>query len=69
MGIVHSLQPNGIEFQSAWCVLFLPFFSIGLSSFIIDVPRPLSTDIKIILFLMGNEYNESVYLKDLQRFM
>ena len=67
--MIHSLQPKGREFESTY-VLFLLFFfvlyfylySIRLTSFIIDVPRPLSNVLWIIIFkrLMRNAYTEPV---------
>ena len=47
MVTVHSLQPKGGEFESThvlvvFVVCFFYLYSIRLTSFIIDVPRPLS---------------------------
>ena len=46
--MAQSLQPKGHAFEST-CV-FLYLYSTRLSSLIIDVPRPLTNDIWIILF-------------------
>ena len=60
--MIQSLQPKGCEFESM-CVLvflFLGFFylySIHLSSFIIDVPRPLSNFLWIIIFQKVDAYH------------
>ena len=48
--MVQSLQPNGCEFEST-CVFFYLFFD-SFKFIIIDVPRPLSNEIWIILFQM-----------------
>ena len=46
--IVQSLQPKGLEFESTYVLVFvflfcsITLYSIRLTSFIIDVPRPLS---------------------------
>ena len=49
--MVQSLQPKGHAFKSM-CVLFFYLYSTQLSTLSIDVPRPLSNDIWIILFQM-----------------
>ena len=48
--MIQSLQPKGHAFKST-CFFFY-IYSIRLSSFIIHVPRPLSNDIRIIIFQM-----------------
>ena len=54
--MVQSLQQKGREF------FYFNFYSIRLTSFIIDVPRPLSNVLWIIIFkrLMRSAYTEPV---------
>ena len=67
--MVESLQPKGREFESTYVLVFFVFllYSIRLTSFIIDVPRPLSNVLWIIIFkrLMRNAYTEPVCLEHL----
>ena len=67
--MVESLQPKGREFESTY-VLFFVFllYSIRLTSFIIDVPRPLSSVLWVIIFkrLTRNAYTEPVCLEHLR---
>ena len=69
--MVESLQPEDREFESMYVlVFFLLYFYlylIGLTSFIIDVRRPLSNVLWIIIFkrLMRNAYTEPVRLEHL----
>ena len=71
--MVQSLQSKGREFESKYvlvlffCFVFL-LHSIRLTSFIIDVPRPLSNVLWIIIFkrLMRNAYAEPVCLEYLR---
>ena len=48
-------------------VLYFHLYSIRLTSFIVDVPRPLSNGLWIIIFkrLMRNAYTEQVCLEHL----
>ena len=73
--MVESLQTKGHEFESTYVlvcffvfVLHFYLYSIRLTSFIIDVPRPLSNVLWIIIFkrLMRNAYTEPVYLEHLR---
>ena len=69
--MVESLQPKGPEFESTYVLGFFFVFllySIRLTSFIIDVPRPLSNVLWIIIFkrLMRNAYTEPVCLEHLR---
>ena len=57
--MVESLQPKGREFESTYVLVFCFVFYLyltGLTSFIIDGPRPLSNVLWIIIFkrLMRN---------------
>ena len=72
--MVQNLQPKGREFESTYVLVFFFFFffvfyqySIRLTSFIIDVPRPLPNVLWIIIFkrLMRNAYTEPVCLEHL----
>ena len=70
--MVQSLQPKGHEFESThvlvlFFVLYFYLYSIRLASFIIDVPRPLSNFLWIIIFkrLMRISYTETVCLEHL----
>ena len=67
--MVESLQPKGREFESTYVLVFFVFllYSIRLTLFIIDVPRPLSSVLWIIIFkrLMRNAYTEPVCLEHL----
>ena len=73
--MAESLQPKGREFESMnvlvfWGVFFIVFYLylIGLTSFIIDIPRPLSNVLWIIIFkrLMRNASTEPVCLENLR---
>ena len=68
--MVESLQPKGREFESTYVLVFFVFllYSIRLTLFIIDVPRPLSSVLWIIIFkrLMRNAYTEPVCLEHLR---
>ena len=50
--MVQSLQPKCREFEPTHVLVFLYvyLYLIGLTSFIIDVPRPLSNVLWIIIF-------------------
>ena len=69
--MVESLQTKGREFESMYVlvffVLYFYLYFIGLTSFIIDVPRPLSNVLWIIIFkrLIRNAYTETVCLEHL----
>ena len=66
--MVQSLQPKGREFESTYVLvlfffaLYFYLYSTRLTSFIIDVPRPLSNVLWIIIFkgFMRNAYTEPV---------
>ena len=68
--MVESLQPKGRKFESTYVLVFFVFllYSIRLTLFIIDVPRPLSSVLWIIIFkrLMRNAYTEPVCLEHLR---
>ena len=72
--MVESLQPKGGEFESVYvlffrfCFLYFSLYSMCLTSFIINVPRPLSNVLWIIVFerLMRNAYTEPVCLEHLR---
>ena len=73
--MIHILQPKGREFESTYVLVLFCFvffyllnYSIRLTSFIIDVPRPLSNVFWIIIFkrLMHNAYTEPVCLEHLR---
>ena len=62
--MVESFQPKGREFESAYVLGCFCFVLIRLTSFLIhvDVPRPLSNVLWIVIFkrLMRNAYTEQV---------
>ena len=63
--MVECLQPKGREFESTCVLVFFYLYSIGLSSFLTDVPRPPSNDLWIILFqkVDAQRVNEPVCLE------
>ena len=71
--MVQCLQPKGCELESTYVLFFFFFlyfylYSIRLTSFIINVPRPLSNFLWIVIFkrLMRNANTEPVCLEYLR---